>query len=96
MSLTIFIPAVIFTEIKDELREETEEKGAFYCDYQGFRDVYRVLRRGMERNGQSVFLVLCTLTDTKGNPMESSDWTFKMYRFISYECNMLRELERDN
>lgn len=63
----------VITEIKKRLRENPEEKGAFFCNYPGFRDAYRVIRRGMERNGQSVFLVLCTLTDTKGRPMENSE-----------------------
>lgn len=63
----------IITEIKGDLREETEERGALFCTFPGFRDAYRVVRRGMERNGQSVFLVLCTLIDGKGRPMEGSD-----------------------
>lgn len=61
------------SEIKNGLKEESEEKGAFYCTLPGFRDAYRVIRRGMERTGQSVFLLVCTLTDSKGRPMESSE-----------------------
>lgn len=60
-------------EIKRGLQEETEERGAFFCTVPGFRDAYRVIRRGMERTGQSVFLLVCTLTDSKGRPMESSE-----------------------
>lgn len=63
----------IIGEIKSGLQEENEEKGAFFCTFPGFRDAYRVVRRGMERNGQSVFLLVCTLTDHKGRPLESSD-----------------------
>jgi len=61
------------TEIQSELRENAEQRGALYCTYPGFRDAYRMIKRGMERNGQSVFLLLCTLVDSKGRPMESSD-----------------------
>ena len=61
------------SEIKGELQENADQRGALYCTYPGFRDAYRMIRRGMERNGQSVFLVLCTLIDGKGRPMESSD-----------------------
>ena len=64
--------AYVMAEIKENLRETTGKKGAFFCNYQGFHDACCVVRRGMERNGQSVFLVLCTLVDTKGNPMEES------------------------
>lgn len=60
-------------EIKGGLREETEENGAFFCTVPGFRDAYRMIRRGMERTGQSVFLLVCTLVDHKGRPMEGSD-----------------------
>ena len=59
-------------EIKDELQEENWEKGAFFCTVPGFRDAYRVMCRCMERNGQSVFLLVCTLIDSKGRPMEPS------------------------
>lgn len=62
----------VITEIKGGLQEEKEESGAFFCTFPGFRDAYRVIRRGMERNGQSVFLLVCTLTDTKGRPLEAS------------------------
>ena len=63
----------IIAEIKDGLQEEGEERGAFFCTFPGFRDAYRVIRRGMDRNGQSVFLMVCTLVDTKGRPLEGSE-----------------------
>ena len=63
----------IITEIQGGLQEDNEEKGAFFCTFPGFRDAYRVIRRGMERNGQSVFLMVCTLVDSKGRPLENSD-----------------------
>ena len=60
-------------EIKSSLQEETWERGAFFCTVPGFRDAYRVICRCMERNGQSVFLLVCTITDHLGRPMESSE-----------------------
>lgn len=63
----------ILSEIKSNLEEDQEERGAFFCTFPGFRDACRVIRRGMERSGQSVFLMLCTLTDSKGRPMEACD-----------------------
>ena len=63
----------IITEIQGGLQEESEERGAFFCTFPGFRDAYRVIRRGMERNGQSVFLMVCTLVDSKGRPLEGSE-----------------------
>lgn len=59
-------------EIKSTLQEDTMEKGAFYCTAPSFRDAYRMTRRNMERNGQSVYLMLCTITDGKGHYMAES------------------------
>lgn len=63
----------VISEIKVNLTENPEGIGAFFCNFPGFRDAYRVIRRGMERNGQSVFLVVFTLTDAKGHPMEGGE-----------------------
>ena len=63
----------VIAEIKRDLQEEKEERGALFCSFPGFRDAYRVIRRGMERNGQSVYLLVCTLIDGKGRPMEESE-----------------------
>ena len=60
-------------EIQGDLEEDTWETGAFFCTVPGFRDAYRVIRRCMERNGQSVFLLVCTLIDVQGRPMAPSD-----------------------
>ncbi len=82
----------VITEIKGDLREETEERGALFCTFPGFRDAYRVIRRGMERNGQSVFLLLCTLIDRKGRPMEDSEKLDEMSEvlFRSIKCALRR------
>lgn len=60
-------------EIKGNLKEETMEEGAYYCSLPSFRDGYRLVRRIMERNGQSIYLMLCTITDGNGHPMEASE-----------------------
>lgn len=60
-------------EIKEGLKEAEYEDGAFYCSLPSFRDGYRLIRRIIERNGQSVFLMICSLTDGKGNPLESRE-----------------------
>lgn len=60
-------------EIKGGLKEDEEEDGAFYCNLPSFRDGYRLVRRIIERSGQSVYLMLCTVTDGKGCPMENKE-----------------------
>lgn len=58
-------------EIKGRLMEDDEETGAFYCTLPSFRDNYRLLRRIVERNGQSIYMMLCSIIDGKGHPMEA-------------------------
>lgn len=60
----------VIGEIKDKLREKKMETGAFFCSLPSFRDAYRILRRAMERSGQSIYLLLCTLVGGNGHPME--------------------------
>lgn len=49
---------------------EAEERGGYQCSYPVFQGVYRMVERMMERGGQSVYLMLCTVVDSKGNPMK--------------------------
>lgn len=59
--------------IQDNLSEDKEEekKGGFTCSYPVFRGIYQMIGRVMERGGQSVYLMLCTIVDSKGNPMKN-------------------------
>ncbi len=59
------------SKIKEGLNDEKEKKGALFCAFPGFQDAYRIVKRGMERSGQSVCLLLCSLVDGKGRPMEN-------------------------
>ncbi len=61
----------VISMIKEDLKETEEMEGPFYCSLPSFRDEYRLIRRIMERNGQSIYLMLCSLTDGKGHPLES-------------------------
>ena len=62
-------------EIKDGLQEENEkeEDGAYFCNLPSFRDSYRLVSRIIERSGQSVFLMLCSITNGKGKPIENEE-----------------------
>ena len=66
------VPKAI-TDIKGGLQEKENESGAYYCSLPSFIDGYRPIRRIIERNGQSVYLMLCTLTDGNGNPLENGN-----------------------
>ena len=64
--------------IKSELEEFEEEggqygEGAYCCSYPSFLDAYRLMSRIMERSGQSVFLMLCTLVDYEGKMIQNQE-----------------------
>ncbi len=46
---------------------EGEPHGAYYCSYPSFVDVYRFVCRQVERSGQSVFLMMCSLRNVGGH-----------------------------
>ena len=48
--------------IMEKLREAEAIKGAFYCEYEFFKDVYRLEIRTAERTGLTVYLGLLTLS----------------------------------
>lgn len=75
-------------EIKKRLREEEIEEGAFYMTLPSFRDSYRLVRRNMERNGQSVYLMLCSLVDNKGAPLENSDKLGNMSEKLAFSIKV--------
>ena len=61
---------------KDEkLKSEmgTRKIGAYLCPFTSFIDVYHVLRRNLERRGSSIFMMLCTLVDYEGKPIQNQD-----------------------
>lgn len=62
----------VLDTIQDELAEPptTGMDRGYLCTYPVFRGIYRAMLRILERGGQSVYLMLCTVVDGKGNPME--------------------------
>ena len=61
--------------IKRELSEKKEERrrGAYFCDYRTFTEICHVSRRNMERLGKSIYLMLCTLSDYEGKPIQNQE-----------------------
>ena len=41
----------------------------YYCSLPVFQELYRTIERTMRRSADKIFLMLCTIVDTKGNPM---------------------------
>lgn len=70
MGLQIHRAYAALDSIQAELAEKEEGEGGYLCSYPIFQGIYHMVERIMERSGQSVYLMLCTLVDSKGNPME--------------------------
>lgn len=56
--------------IKQDLDEAGAKTGAYFCDYEVFKDSYRFVARSVERTGQSVYIMLCTLSNEENQLIE--------------------------
>lgn len=56
--------------IKANLKESQKKNGAFFCEYEFFKDIYRLQARAAERTGNSIYLCLITVTTPNGNAPE--------------------------
>lgn len=52
-----------FSIIMSDLAETQEYDGAYCCTYEGFKNIYRFVRRNVRRNQTPCYLVLYTLID---------------------------------
>lgn len=61
----------VLAEIQKELSQESgPHSGGYMCHYPVFSEIYHMVQRMAERDGQSVYLMLCTIVDSKGNLIE--------------------------
>ena len=71
----------VLDEIQADLTEKGENTpGGYLCSYPIFAGISRMVERMMERGGQSVYLMLCTVIDGKGNPMREGPMLDEMSR----------------
>lgn len=76
--------------IKDNLREQQQKSGAFYCEYEFFKDIYRLEARSAERTGNSIYLCLMTITTPSGNQPPLSNLNKAMDKLKACIFNSLR------
>lgn len=64
-------------EIKDKMYKvvmiDEAENRAYYCSYRSFADICHIFSRGMERTGRSRYLMLCSLVDYEGKPIQNME-----------------------
>ena len=67
------------SEIQDDLLqtrrvvEAGQDAGAYDCSHPSFIDAYHILSRNMERSGDSVFMMRCTLVDYEGKLIRNEE-----------------------
>lgn len=56
--------------IRDELREGSEKKGAFVCEYMVFKEIFNLQMRNLERLGSTMFLGVIMVGEMDGSAMD--------------------------
>ena len=77
-------------EIVDFVREENAPDGAYCCTFPGFVDAARISIRTLGRTERPSFLMLCTLVDTDGEPLESGKLEEASERLGEAICHSMR------
>jgi hypothetical protein len=63
----------LLENILSNMNEMEESLGALECSYPNFAANYRFIKRVVERNGQTAWLMLCTIVDGKGYAREDGE-----------------------
>lgn len=66
---TINDHAISIEVLQDQLREDSDRKGALICEYDFFRVLYRSIARDMARSGIAAHIVLLTVTGPRGSEL---------------------------
>lgn len=76
--------------IKEELVEGNVSRGAFVCEYEIFKDVYRLIARSAARNGRATFIALLTATTMGSGAPSPKAITKGMDPLLCSACAELR------
>lgn len=80
--------------IQQDLKESECFDGAFYCEYEVFKNIYQVMARTSTRTGQQIFVSLLTITDTVGTIPDSEtrkktmDGLFRIVQTSTRSCDV--------
>ena len=63
----------VLDQIQSDLSgmDDSPGPGGYLCSYPVFQGIYRMVERMLERGGQSVYIMLCTVVDSRGVPLKS-------------------------
>lgn len=76
--------------IKQNLTEAVKKPGAFFCEYEFFKDIYKLNARSCARNGQVIQIALLTLLNKLGEPLEKKALSTNMERLKDCISSSLR------
>lgn len=76
--------------IKQNLADAVHEPGAFYCEYEFFKDIYKLNARTCARSGQVIQLALLTLFTKEGDQLVKERVNSNMERLREIVNNSLR------
>lgn len=76
--------------IREELQEREDTDGAFYCEYEFFKDIYRLQARAAVRSGGVVQIALLTAMDAAGHRLTQKQMTVTMQRLKDVIIRSLR------
>lgn len=63
-------PYALMDEVQDQLAEPECKPGGMICSFPVFQGLHYMAQRMIPRSGQSFFLMLCSIMDSKGQPMK--------------------------
>ena len=76
-------PYDILDNIQENMTEQLEKvQEPYQCNWVVFREIYHMVARMIERSGQQVQLMLCTLTDMEEHPIRSDECAEVLSRYI--------------
>ncbi len=78
-------------EICNDLLEGDDAKGAFVCEYAIFKDIYRLQMRNLKRLGNSMLLVLVTVSPVNGQKYDNLMLDKLMRQLLSTLLQALRK-----
>ena len=75
-------------EVRATISEPEYFTGAYYCNFENFVNIYQFIVRHMERSGQSVYLMLCTLTESDNSPPKNGERLSKLSTALHQAARM--------
>lgn len=76
--------------ISNDMKEIDVSKGAYYCEYRVFVNIYQIEARSMIRSGRMVYLCLLRLNDNNGNLLLIEELEKIMPKLLEVSKNCLR------